>query len=687
MSDNTRDSLVTRVLRRLHSLGWPARYGALITADVLAISVSQVLAFALAHNTLDAATILGLLRLHQSSIPFSLLGFIGFFSLFRLYRCAWRFASLGTLRAVVLATTCGVAFSALLQWVLDPVVQRPATLIIFWMLTIGMVGSVRILLRLAGVTRSHGLPTFRQFRHDQTPKRVVILGSDSAAVRIHRTLQEDPLRQYKVIGFLDDDPQRQGMVIQDGVVLGPVGLLRDLIKAGQVDEVIIAAPDVRMQSIRPHITGARELGVPVRVVPGVHDALEGRTQLRMEDIRIEDLLHRPPVQCDIRAVGQYLDGKRVLVTGAGGSIGSELCRQIAAFNPAELLLFGHGENSIDRLYWQLVARYPTLRRRIHMVIGSVADEARVEEVLAQYKPQVVLHAAAHKHVPIMELEHNVKEAVQNNTLGSYILAMAAGRHGVERFVMVSTDKAVYPTSVMGATKWLAEEAVRHVASLFPNTVYVTTRFGNVLGSRGSVVNIFREQIARGGPVTVTDPGMTRYFMTIPEAVQLVLHSGAIGKSGELFLLEMGEPVRIVDLAHDMVRLAGYTPDRDIDVLFTSPRPGEKLHESLAMDDESIFPTGHPGLAVVTRPPRFAGNAFEECLTELRTLLAAHDPEAVLRYLAQVVPSQDGQPGLGAGVCPRLRKMPWVRPVLRACGRVGAVSKELPTSAATSEGDS
>jgi FlaA1/EpsC-like NDP-sugar epimerase len=684
MPHTIRDSLATKALKRLHRFGWPARYAALITADVLAIVLAQVLAFALAHNTVRGEVLFDLLRQHQVSLPLSMIGFIGLFFAFRLYRCAWRFASLGTLRGVMVATTCGVALSALLQWVLDPSVMSPATLAIFWMLTIGLVGGMRVLLRLAGISRSHGLPTFRQFRHDQAPKRVIILGSDAGAVRIHRALLEDPLRQYRVIGFLDDEPQRHGMLIQDVLVLGPMGLLAEYVGKGKVDEVLVAAPDVRVESLKRHITAARELGVPVRMVPGVQDVLEGRTALQTEDIRIEDLLHRPPVHCDIREVGQYLDGKRVMVTGAGGSIGSELCRQVAAFHPAELVLFGHGENSIDRVYWQLVRRFPSLKRRIHMVIGSVADEARVDEIMSRHKPQVVFHAAAHKHVPIME--SNIKEAVQNNAIGSYNLSVAAGRHGAERFVMVSTDKAVYPSSIMGATKWLAEEAVRHVACLYPETIYLTTRFGNVLGSRGSVVNIFREQIARGGPVTVTDPGMTRYFMTIPEAVQLVLQSGATGQSGDLFLLEMGEPMRIIDLAHDMIRLAGYVPNRDIDVLFTGLRPGEKLHESLAMDDERVAPTGRPGLTLVTRPQRFGDGAFEPCLLRLRELQADPDPAATLRYLAEVVPSQNGQPGLGAGLQAPRAKMPWVRPVLRACGRVGAVAAGLPHSTA-SEGDS
>ncbi len=684
MPETTHDSLTTKALKRLHRLGWPARYAALITADLLAIVLAQLLAFALAHNTVRGEVLFDLLRQHQASLPLSMIGFIGFFFAFRLYRCAWRFASLGTLRGVIVATTCGVCLSVLLQWALDPVVQRPATLVIFWMLTIGLVGGMRILLRLAGISRSHGLPTFRQFRHDQAPKRVIILGSDAGAVRIHRALLEDPLRQYRVIGFLDDESQRHGMLIQDVLVLGPIALLAEYVAKGKVDEVLVAAPDVQIESLKRQITAARELGVPVRMVPGVQDVLEGRTSLQTEDIRIEDLLHRPPVHCDIREVGQYLDGKRVMVTGAGGSIGSELCRQVAAFNPEELVLFGHGENSIDRIYWQLVRRFPSLKRRIHMVIGSVADESRVDEIMARHEPQVVFHAAAHKHVPIME--SNIKEAVQNNAIGSYNLAVAAGRYGAERFVMVSTDKAVYPSSVMGATKWLAEEAVRHVASLYPETIYLTTRFGNVLGSRGSVVNIFREQIARGGPVTVTDPEMTRYFMTIPEAVQLVLQSGATGRSGDLFLLEMGEPMRIIDLAHDMIRLAGYVPNRDIDVLFTGLRPGEKLHESLAMDDERVAPTGRPGLTLVTRPQRFGDGAFGVCLLRLRELQADPDPAASLRYLAEVVPFQNGQPVLGAGVQAPRAKRPWVRPVLRACGRVGAVATGLPHSTA-SEGDS
>ncbi|MBD3174330.1 MAG: NAD-dependent epimerase/dehydratase family protein [Armatimonadia bacterium] len=662
MPPNTQNNQAPSLLERLHELGWPTRIFALVTADLLGVLLAQLMAFALAYDTVSGEALFELLQRHQTSMPVALVGFIGLFFVFRLYRCAWRFASLGTLRSVILATTCGILLTALLQWLLDPEVERPATLVIFWMLAIMAVGGLRVLLRLANLTRSHGLPTASQFRRDQAPVRVAILGSGSEAVRTAQALSEDPMRQYKVIGFLDETPQRHGMLIQDIPVLGPPSMLPELLRQEKLDEVLVAAPDIHSEALKRQITAARELSIPVRMVPGVHDVLAGRTQLSTEEIRIEDLLHRPPVSCDIREMGRCLDGKRILVTGAGGSIGSELCRQLAAFNPSELVLLGHGENSIDRIQKELLRRFPSQRSRIHMVIGSVADERRIDEVFAEHKPQVVFHAAAHKHVPIME--DNIKEAVQNNALGSYRVASAAGRHGAERFVMVSTDKAVYPSSVMGATKWLAEEAVRHVATRYPHTIYVTTRFGNVLGSRGSVVNIFRDQITRGGPVTVTDPEMTRYFMTIPEAVQLVVQAGAIGGSGELFLLEMGKPMKIVELARDMIRLAGYIPDQDIDVVFTGLRPGEKLHESLAMDDEEISDTGRPGLKAVQRRRYFADGAFEAEIQRLAALRSEPSPLPTLEVLIELVPSKEGEPGLRSGAGGAPKRKPWVTPHLQ-----------------------
>jgi len=323
------------------------------------------------------------------------------------------------------------------------------------------------------------------------------------------------------------------------------------------------------------------------------------------------------------------------VTGAGGSIGSEVCRQIAALEPAALILLGHGENSIHKIYLELCEHRPAICDRLQMVIASVADEARMNQVFQAYRPNVVFHAAAHKHVPIMET--NVLEAAQNNVIGTSIVAELCGRYGVEHVLLISSDKAVYPSSVMGATKWLCERIVRAMVGLYRGTNYVTVRFGNVLGSRGSVVPLFHDQIMRGGPVTVTHPDMTRYFMSIPEAVQLVLQAGAVGKSGELFLLDMGDPIRIVDLAHDMIRLCGYEPDKDIKVVFSGPRPGERLHERLAAEDEVIEPAFCKGLAIVRCSDDFSPTEVMDLLRRTHQIINRGDEDEMRGLLGQVVP--------------------------------------------------
>jgi FlaA1/EpsC-like NDP-sugar epimerase len=365
------------------------------------------------------------------------------------------------------------------------------------------------------------------------------------------------------------------------------------------------------------------------------EVLEGKASMRLEEVSVEDLLGRPPVAAQNLA-DDYVRGKRVLITGAGGSIGSELCRQVLGMDPAQLILFGHGENSLHKIHQELCARHAHYAERILIVVGSVADEIRVWQAFSEYRPQIVFHAAAHKHVPIMEA--NVAEAVQNNVLGTHNVAGACGRARVERMVLISTDKAVYPSSIMGATKWLCEETLNALAEKFPATRYVTVRFGNVLGSRGSVVPIFREQIRRGGPVTVTHPEMTRYFMSIPEAVHLVLQAGALGKSRDLFLLEMGTPVKIVDLARDMIRLCGFTPDEEIPIVFTGLRPGEKMHESLTTDESVMEPSSCAGLAYVRRRPHFSPEEFSPILPRLRALAEESDAASLLAYMSELVPT-------------------------------------------------
>ena len=621
-----------------HSIRFVCLIG-LIVADLLALVMAVELALTLRFDYPTDPQVLHYYSHHSHSLLISLVIYIGLFGAFRLYRYAWRFASLEMLWGVVVANSCGVLALVLLQSILD----RPffpdsrAVLILIWLLGIMFVGGLRITLRLVNMALHHRRKILEAMRNDTRPTRAVILGAGSDGARVLSMLREEMGYPFDVIGFLDDSPQKQGIYIRGVRVIGPLRTLYSLLAKSAVDEVMIAMPGSGM-SIREYVMACRKLHVPVKVIPDVHEALNGKsTRLRLEDISVEDLLRRPPISIDLSEVRGYLKGKTVLVTGAGGSIGSELCRQIIAMNPKKLILFGHGENSLHQIHQELTQKYPALTECIDIIVGSIADAQRVDQVFRRFTPQIVVHAAAHKHVPIMEL--NVSEAVKNNVRGSYTIAEACGRFNVKYMVLISTDKAVYPSSVMGATKWLCEEVVRRFAHEFRNTVYVTVRFGNVLGSRGSVVPIFRDQIKRGGPITITHPEMTRYFMTIPEAVQLVLQAGAIGKSGVAYLLDMGKPVKILDLATDMIRLCGLEPEKDIPIQFTGLRPGEKLYEKLATDDEVIKPSACEAISIVQRPEYFTPAAFDELLQRLLAFANAGETEEIRAIFADIIPLQ------------------------------------------------
>jgi FlaA1/EpsC-like NDP-sugar epimerase len=467
-------------------------------------------------------------------------------------------------------------------------------------------------------------------------KRVVILGGGSEGARLLNALREDIHIPYRIIGFLDDLPHRKGLYIRGVRVLGPLNNLYNLLEEELIDEVFIVLSNTNSPQIRELVMACRRRKVSVMIIPAITDVLNRKVKARLEEISVEDLLRRPPVQTNMKSIGNFLNNKRVLITGAGGSIGSEICRQIISNNPSQIILLGHGENSIHLIYHELIHNYPDMGNRISQVICSVTDSVRVNQVFRQFKPQIVYHAAAHKHVPIMEA--NVIEAVHNNVFGTDNIATACGRYEVEAMLLISTDKAVNPTSIMGATKWLCEEVLRSLSVVYPNTQFITVRFGNVLGSRGSVIPLFREQIRRGGPVTVTHPEMTRYFMTIPEAVQLVLQASAIGNSGELFLLDMGQPVKIVDLARDMIKLSGFEPDVDIPIVFTGLRPGEKIFEELTYSDAVVETAACDRLFIVRRKQFFSPLELRSIINDFADLVESGDNRSVISTLERVVPA-------------------------------------------------
>jgi FlaA1/EpsC-like NDP-sugar epimerase len=517
------------------------------------------------------------------------------FALFGLYHKLWRFVDQkdfeSTVRAVVVADLLLVA----ILFAISPGGTDPprGVIALDLLLTLVLVGGTRFLVRSL-VERPFRAPLVRDMRE------VLVVGAGNGGQSVVDELRRNPELRQLPIGFVDDDPRKQGMRVRGLKVLGSTNDLKRVLDDAEPDEVIIAIPSAPGVVRQKVVTACRERGIPVRTLPTVFEILSGGLNLtrQLREVQVEDVLGREPVRVEIDRVGAYLAGEIVLVTGAGGSIGSELSRQIARVGPARLILVEHGENALFEIRRELEDdRHFT---RGMAVLADCKDAVRMREVFLEHKPSFVFHAAAYKHVGLME--ENPIEAVRNNAVATRIVAAAAGDAGAKRFVLVSTDKAVTPATVMGASKALAEWAVEAAQSRHPGTRYTTVRFGNVLGSSGSVVPIFRRQIASGGPLTVTDAAMTRYFMTIPEAVQLIIRSGALGKGGEIYVLEMGDPVKIMDLAENMIRLSGQEPGVDIAISIVGRRPGEKLHEELFNPDERPRPTPAEKIVAAVRAP-------------------------------------------------------------------------------------
>ncbi len=504
---------------------------------------------------------------------------------FGLYRGLWRYASVADLRRIFLAVLMAAALIPLVLWMfrISAVVPR-SVLVINPVLLLLIMGGSRFIYRL---WKEQGL--YRDIKFLGEP--VLVLGAGDAAVGLSKDLARS--RDWRLVGFLDDDADTHGRTLNGILVLGTLGTLPQWAERLNVKQAIIAMPSASHKVRKRAIDICNQAGIKVLTVPSFDDLLSGRVTIsQLRAVELDDLLGRDPVQLDDAGLHALLTGKAVLVTGAGGSIGSELCRQIARFKPRTLMLFESSEFALYNMEQELTEKFPSLD--IVCLIGDVRDAARLDQVLSEYKPAVVFHAAAYKHVPLME-QHNAWQAVRNNVLGTWSVATAAQRHGVAKFVLISTDKAVNPTNVMGASKRLAETICQGLQQM-DGTRFVMVRFGNVLGSTGSVIPKFREQIARGGPITVTHPDITRYFMSIPEAAQLVLQAGLMGKGGEIFVLDMGEPVKIVDLAKDLIHLSGLSED-EIKIEFTGLRPGEKLYEELLADNEHTLPTPHPKLRI------------------------------------------------------------------------------------------
>lgn len=558
---------------------------------------------------------------------------------FGLYRRLWIYASTGELRVITVAVTSASALVSGVMLLLIaagrvlPGMPRSA-LGIDWLLSLVLIGGSRFALRILAEQSMSA-------RSSGKSKRAIIVGAGDAGALVVRELQKPAQLNLVPVGFLDDDPAKQKHSIYGVTVIGTVSDLSSAIDLHRVDEVIIAIPSAPGQLVRTINDVCRVKGIPSRTMPGIYELIGGKVSVnRLREVDITDLLRREPVRVNDEAVGAALEGKRILVTGAGGSIGRELCRQIARRNPSELVLLGHGENSIFEILLELNQDYPTLS--LSPVIADVRNAERLAQIFAQHQPQVVFHAAAHKHVPLMEV--NIVEAVTNNIIGTRNIVQAALSQNVERFVLISTDKAVRPSSIYGATKRLAEMIVLDASSrsipLGRSTphAFSVVRFGNVLGSRGSIIPIFKNQIAGGGPVTITHPDMYRFFMTIPEAVYLVLQAASMENGGKTFVLNMGEPVRILDLAEDLIRLSGLEPHRDIEISYTGIRAGEKLTEELWDEGTPLTKTLHPDIFRLDADASSSDLNLPQAIERLSSLSRANDTDAIIALLDELIPS-------------------------------------------------
>ena len=515
------------------------------------------------------------------ALPLLLISYMLMFLIMHLYTRIWRYAGMREVLAVFVATTIGTALFYSSMFVFGKSLPR-SVYFITWFLTTGAVGMGRMLLHYVALHYSSGDDG------ESGQVNTLIIGAGDAGATIAREIERYHKRSRRVIGYVDNDMFKHNRLMNGFRILGNREDIPALVAKYKVEEIIIAMPSVKRNIIQEIMEICSPLKCKINILPGMYQLLDDEVLVsHLHPVSIEDLLERDEIQLDTSKVETYLKDKVVLVTGAGGSIGSEICRQVLRVKPKKLLLLGHGENSIYLIHQELrnIAPQDTLVP----IIADIRDKNQLEQIFKNYNPDVVFHAAAHKHVPLMEIQPIA--AVLNNIYGTRNVADVAGAHGVDRFVMISTDKAVNPTSVMGATKRVAEKVVLGMNHTY-DTKFITVRFGNVLGSRGSVIPLFRKQIEAGGPVTVTDPEMTRYFMTIPEASQLVLQAGAMGNGGEVFLLDMGEPVKIVDLAKNMIRLSGFEPNKDIRIEFTGLRPGEKLYEELLTAGEGTNTTTH-----------------------------------------------------------------------------------------------
>jgi FlaA1/EpsC-like NDP-sugar epimerase len=575
------------------------------------------------------------------------------FYFFGLYRGMWRYVGMRDFWRLAQASLMAMLVAAFLMLSVFYLRGIPRSIIVLdTVLAFVLAGGVRILIRSCWVVKQNGnapsLFSLPRLTCRSAPcKQILIIGAGGSGEKLLREIFDNKQVPYEVVGFLDDDPSKWGRALHGVPIFGPAEQLRDVVKAKKIDQVFISIPSATGAEVRRINEICEKSGVSYKILPAIGQILNEKISIKaLRDVRYEDLLRRPPVRLDAHGIEQYLKGQKILVTGAGGSIGSELCRQLIRFNPGEMVLVDAGEANLYGIHMELKHEHDF--HNYHCVLSRVQDQPLMDDIFKNYRPDVVFHAAAYKHVPM--IERNPWEAVFNNVLGSRVVMELADKYGAGRFVLVSTDKAVRPTNVMGTTKRLTELILLSFKG--SATRFMAVRFGNVLASSGSVIPLFRRQIEQGGPVTVTHPEVTRYFMTIPEAAQLILQAGALGEGGEIFVLEMGTPVKIADMARDLIRLSGKEPGRDVEVIFTGLRPGEKLYEELITRGEDILRTAHEKIMVLETNGRWNWNGMKtqeeysrwlnSHLEELYRTADSHDPCAIKQKLHDLVPEYTPQ---------------------------------------------
>lgn len=596
----------------------------LVVYDILAVTASSVLALLLRYELIYSDIEVRFLEAIYSFLPITILIMIVSFSVFRLYNSLWAFASINELQNIVAA--CGITAAVngiLLLFAHKPVPRSFHFMFVFLLICFTFVSrfSYRFLRTLKQKNKKKEIAT-----------NIMIIGAGEAANVIIKEIVNSRYTNMCIRCIIDDDTNKQGRYIQGIKVVGGREKIQESVDIFSIDEIFIAIPSAPKSVISGIIDVCKDTTCKLRTLPGMYQLVNGEVNVsQLKDVDVEDLLGRDPIEVDINSIIGYVQNRCVLVTGGGGSIGSELCRQIAAHKPSQLIIFDIYENNAYDIQQELKHKYPKLN--LVVLIGSVRNTKRMNDIFEKYKPEIVYHAAAHKHVPLMEDSPN--EAVKNNVFGTWKTAQAAAFYGTKRFVLISTDKAVNPTNIMGASKRICEMIVQ-IFNKHYDTEFVAVRFGNVLGSNGSVIPLFRKQIESGGPVTVTHPDIIRYFMTIQEAVSLVLQAGAYAKGGEIFVLDMGKPVKILDLANNLIRLSGYKVDEDIKIEFTGLRPGEKLYEELLMNEEGLQDTDNK-LIHIGKPIEFDEDTFFVKLKKLKE--EANDENGDIRTLIkEIVPT-------------------------------------------------